>query len=101
MSTSAARSRCVSGGRANQAPERVAAEADRDEREEHLAERLVGHYAGVLKHDADIYLGHSDGSMSARYTHQFKGQREADAAALDEYLSGSTAGKIVQLAATG
>jgi hypothetical protein len=54
-----------------------------------------------LKHDADIYLGHADGSMSARYTHQFEGQREADAAALDEYLSGSTAGKIVKLAATG
>jgi hypothetical protein len=39
--------------------------------------------------------------MKARYTHAFKGQLADDAAALDEYLDGAIAGKIVTLAATG
>jgi integrase len=45
----------------------------------------------------DRYMGHADASMKARYSHAFKTQLAADAAALDEYLEGATAGKIVPL----
>jgi integrase len=49
----------------------------------------------------DRYMGHSDNSMRARYTHSLESQLAVDAAALDEYLDGLTTGKIVPLAATG
>jgi integrase len=48
---------------------------------------------------ADRYMGHSDDSMRGRYSHSLDGQFALDAAALDEYLGGVTAGKIVRLAA--
>lgn len=46
-------------------------------------------------------MGHASDSMRARYSHAFETQLADDAAALDEYLSGSKSGKIVKLAATG
>jgi integrase len=49
----------------------------------------------------DRYMGHSDNSMRARYTHSLDGQLALDAAALDEYLDGMTNGKIVPLAVAG
>lgn len=39
--------------------------------------------------------------MGRRYTHGFREQLAADAAKLDEYLAGATAGKVVPLAAMG
>ena len=49
----------------------------------------------------DRYMGHSDNSMRARYTHSLDVSFALDAAALDEYLDGMTSGKIILLEATG
>lgn len=57
--------------------------------------------AGVSRDRANRYLGHADGSVSARYRHQLDGQLDEDARTLDAYLTGTAAGKVVPLAATG
>jgi integrase len=59
--------------------------------------RTFLNYAGVSRFDADIYMGHADESMGARYTHQPPGQLAADAALLDAYLDAATEGKVVPL----
>jgi integrase len=46
---------------------------------------------------ADRYMGHANASIRARYVKQQDGQLGADAAALDEYLSGRVSGVIVPL----
>jgi integrase len=58
-------------------------------------------YAGVSEARCDRYLGHANHSVGRRYTHGFREQLAADAATLDQYLAGATAGKVVPLAATG
>jgi hypothetical protein len=42
-------------------------------------------------------MGHANPSVANRYRHQLDGQLADDAARLDEYLSGATAGKVVRL----
>jgi integrase len=53
--------------------------------------------AGVSEERADRYMGHSRGSVASRYRHPQ--QYVEDAKRLDEYLGGSTAGKVVSLEA--
>jgi integrase len=57
-------------------------------------------YAGISEARCDRYLGHANHSVGRRYTHGFREHLVADAAKLDEYLAGATAGKVVPLAAT-
>jgi len=58
-------------------------------------------YAGVSEIRCDRYLGHSNRSLGARYSHALTTQLATDAEALDAFLDGATAGRIVPLAATG
>jgi integrase len=58
-------------------------------------------YAGISEARCDRFLGHANHAVGRRYTHGFREQLAADAAKLDEYLSGATAGKVVPLPATG
>jgi integrase len=51
--------------------------------------------AGVSETRADRYMGHADHSTPGRYRHP--AQLVEDAARLDEYLVGATAGKVVPL----
>ena len=53
--------------------------------------------AGISETRADRYMGHSNPSVANRYRHQLEGQLAEDAARLDEYLSGATAGRVVKL----
>jgi integrase len=53
--------------------------------------------AGVSEVRADRYMGHSNYSMRARYTHQLEAQLAEDAQRLDDYLRGAAAGKVVLL----
>lgn len=53
--------------------------------------------AGISEARADRYMGHANPSVAARYRHLLPGQLAEDAARLDEYLSGATAGKVVSL----
>lgn len=53
--------------------------------------------AGISETRADRYMGHSNPSVANRYRHQLEGQLAEDAARLDEYLRGATAGKVVPL----
>jgi integrase len=53
--------------------------------------------AGVSEARADRYMGHSSGTVQSRYRHQLDAQLAEDATRLDEYLRGSTAGKIATL----
>jgi integrase len=48
--------------------------------------------AGVWPTRAERYFGHSDPTVTGRYRHQLPGQLEADAALLDEYLTGAVSG---------
>jgi integrase len=54
-------------------------------------------YAGISEARCDRYLGHANHSVGRRYTHAFESQLASDAALLDSYLAGATAGKIVGL----
>lgn len=47
---------------------------------------------------ADRYMGHSNYSMRARYTHQLEAQLAEDAQRLDDYLRGAATGKVVPIA---
>jgi integrase len=53
--------------------------------------------AGISETRADRYMGHSNSSVANRYRHQLEGQLVEDAARLDEYLTGATAGRVVPL----
>jgi integrase len=53
--------------------------------------------AHVPKFNADVYMGHADGSVSSRYTHLNSGVLADDAAALDAYLEGVESGVVVPL----
>jgi integrase len=53
--------------------------------------------AGISEERSDRYMGHSRGGVASRYRHLLPGQLAADAAKLDAYLSGATAGKVVAL----
>jgi integrase len=54
--------------------------------------------AGISETRADRYMGHSNaGSVAGRYRHQLDGQHQEDAKRIDEYLTGSVAGKIREL----
>jgi integrase len=53
--------------------------------------------AGISEVRADRYMGHSNYSMRARYTHQLEAQLAEDAQRLNEYLVGAAAGKIVPM----
>lgn len=55
-------------------------------------------HAGISETRADRYMGHSNPSVQARYRHQLEGQLTEDASRLEDYLTGSTAGKVVALA---
>jgi integrase len=57
--------------------------------------------AGISETRADRYMGHSNPSVASRYRHQLAGQLVEDAARLDAYLTGATAGKVVAIGATG
>jgi integrase len=56
-------------------------------------------HAGISETRADRYMGHANPSVQARYRHQLEGQLDDDAASLDAYLSGSSAGKVVAIPA--
>jgi integrase len=49
--------------------------------------------AGVWPTRAERYFGHSDPTVTGRYRHQLPGQLEADAALLDEYVTGAVSGR--------
>jgi integrase len=54
--------------------------------------------AGISETRADRYMGHSTHrTVAGRYRHQLAGQLVEDAKALDAFLSGATAGKVVVL----
>ncbi len=53
--------------------------------------------AGISETRADRYMGHSNGSMRARYTHQLPAQLAEDAVTLDAYLIAAGSGKVVSL----
>ena len=55
--------------------------------------------AGISETRADRYMGHSNSSVARTYRHQLEGQMAEDAKAVDAYLSGAVAGKVVPLAA--
>lgn len=57
--------------------------------------------AGISEARSDRYMGHANPSVAARYRHQLDGQLAEDAKRLEDYLTGSKAGKVVTLAATG
>jgi integrase len=52
---------------------------------------------GISEVRHDFYMGHSNHSMHARYTHQLRDQLAADAATLDAYLVAASTGKVVQM----
>src|SRR5204863_9697710 len=49
--------------------------------------------AGISEVRADRYMGHSNYSMRARYTHALEAQLAEDANRLDEYLTGAASGR--------
>jgi integrase len=53
--------------------------------------------AGISETRADRYMGHANPSVARRYRHQLEGQLAEDAKRLDEYPTGTTAGKVVPL----
>jgi integrase len=53
--------------------------------------------AGISEERSDRYMGHSRGGVASRYRHLLPGQLAEDAAKIDAYLSGATAGKVVAL----
>jgi integrase len=55
--------------------------------------------AGISETRADRYMGHANPSVANRYRHQLAGQLADDAARLDEYLRGASAGKVVPMTA--
>ena len=83
-------------------------EAEENEEEAALVERFTFHearhsfstfmdHAGVSETRADRYMGHATPGIGGRYRHQLPGQLAEDAGLLDEYLSGATAGKVVEM----
>jgi integrase len=56
-------------------------------------------HAGISEARADRYMGHANPSVAARYRHQLEGQLAEDAAALENYLAGAVAGKVIALTA--
>jgi integrase len=54
-------------------------------------------HAGISETRADRYMGHSALGVAGRYRHLLPGQISEDAKRVDEYLLGSTAGKVVEL----
>ncbi len=55
--------------------------------------------AGISESRADRYMGHANSSVQARYRHLLPGQLAEDAHRLEAYSAGSSAGKVVTLAA--
>lgn len=55
-------------------------------------------YAGVSEIRCDRYLGHSNRSLGARYSHALATQLETDTDAVDAFLDGATSGRIIPLA---
>jgi integrase len=53
--------------------------------------------AGISEDRSDRYMGHSRGGVASRYRHLLPGQLAEDAARIDAYLAGATAGKVVAL----
>jgi integrase len=53
--------------------------------------------ARVPKYNCDVYMGHADGSMGARYTHLHPEDLANDALALDVYLAGIEQGNVIEL----
>ena len=54
-------------------------------------------HAGISETRADRYMGHSAPGVAGRYRHLLPGQIAEDAKRVDEYLSGSAAGKVVEM----
>jgi len=54
-------------------------------------------HAGVSETRADRYMGHSALGVAGRYRHLLPGQIAEDASRVDDYLTGSTAGKVVEI----
>jgi integrase len=58
-------------------------------------------HAGISESRADRYAGHSDGRVANSYRHLLEGQLAADAQQLNEYLFGTSSGKVVPLSSAG
>jgi integrase len=56
-------------------------------------------HAGISETPADRYMGHAARGVPGRYRHLLRGQMAEDTRRLDEYLAGTTTGKIVGLEA--
>jgi integrase len=54
-------------------------------------------HAGISETRADRYMGHSAPGVASRYRHLLPGQIAKDASRVDEYLSGATSGKVVEM----
>ena len=54
-------------------------------------------HAGVSETRADRYMGHAAPGVAGRYRHLLPGQIAEDAARVDGYLAGSSAGKVVEM----
>jgi integrase len=54
-------------------------------------------HAGISETRADRYMGHAAPGVAGRYRHLLPGQIAEDASRLDEYLSGATVGKVVEM----
>jgi integrase len=54
-------------------------------------------HAGISPDRADRVMGHSTGSVAGRYRHLLPEQRVLDRKRLDDYLSGTVAGKVVPI----
>jgi len=61
----------------------------------------VSHFLEDSEARCDRYLGHANHSVGRRYTHALSVHLSDDAAALDAYLGGAAAGRVVPLAAIG
>jgi integrase len=56
-------------------------------------------HAGISEARCDRYMGHARSGVAGRYRHLLPAQIAEDAAKLDTYLTGATAGTVVPLAA--
>jgi integrase len=54
-------------------------------------------HAGISETRADRYMGHSAAGVAGRYRHLLPGQIAEDAGRVDEYVTGATAGKVVEM----
>jgi integrase len=64
----------------------------------HSFRSYLSHIPAIDPVRAKSYQGHSDESVTARYTHWSEEELERDARALDAYITGRASGQVVELA---